>query len=284
MSSESEQDRTEKATPKRLKDERQKGNVAKSHDLIAALSLLGIVILFFANSKNQAEYAYNLVQYNLSQEFTLQIEPAAFISSLSSQLLDALSKLAMLFVVVLLSSIAANLLQSGVLFLPGKCAPQFSRINPFKNFARIFSFNTIGQAIFGCLKVAIVLAILYLTLKKDMETIVCLPNGSTLQIIFFAFSFFQKLFIALCGTFLFLGILDYFIIRYKRARDLRMTPQEVKDEQKEESGDPMVKGKRKMMIRSVLKSALSPIEQIKPVPPESRFRNSSKKENKIQNE
>lgn len=271
-----DQERTEQATPKKRQDERRKGNVAKSQDIIAAVSFIGIVLLFLFSSNRQADYAYTLFHDSLSQKFVLQTDVAAFASYLSKQILRILGELFFFFTVVVLASAAGNILQSGFLYLPNKCAPDFSRINPFKNFTKLLSWNTLLQILLGCVKLTIVLCALCFTLKGDVDQFISLPHGSPIQIILFSVHFFKRLGLTLCGTLLAIAVADYILKRFKYEKDIRMTPQELKEELREESGDPIVKGKRRSMSASILNSTVTPPEKARPTSPISLYRNSKR--------
>lgn len=270
----SEQERTEQATPKRRQDARKKGDVAKSSDLVAACSLLAAIVFFTAASKSNAEYASNLMHDSLSQDFLLQTDVQTFVSSLSRNILEALGKLAMFFAAIVLTPIAVNLSQSGFLFLPDKCAPQISRINPLKNIAKLFSFETLGQIFFGCVKLTCLVLILFISFRRDLETLVSLPNGEPLSIALFALNFLKRLVFVLCAALLLLAVVDYTIKRVQWERRLRMTPQELREEMKEESGDPQIKGKRRAMRSSVLNS-VTPPEPPNPASSVSRYNNAA---------
>jgi flagellar biosynthetic protein FlhB len=274
---ETDQERTEQATPKKRQEARKRGHVPKSQDLVAAASLLGAVILLTAVAKNASLESVNFLQASLSQNFVLQTDVATFASSLSLQILRVLSKLFLFFLVIAATSVAANLLQTGVLVIPDKVAPNFSRINPFKNFARLFSFGTLGQLGFALFKITILALVLIFSLRRDFETIVSLPNGDVLPIVLFIGAFLKRLAFLLCGTLLALGVLDYAVKRFFYERQLRMTLQELKEEIKEESGNQQAKGKRNAMRRSAL-SSVPAVTSLRPALPTSRFQEKDQKD------
>ncbi len=273
-----DQERTEQATQKKRQDERQKGNVAKSQDVVAALSLLGVVMIFVTMSQRQAEYAYTLFQETFSHPFALQTDVDSFSSYLSGQIFQILGKLFLFFTVVILTSVAGHLLQSGFLFLPNKCAPDFSRIDPFKNARKLFSLETLLNIALGCTKLGIVLLALYLSLKGEIETLISLPHGSPMQIVLYSAYFLKRLGYILCGVILAIAVGDYALKRFKWEKDIRMTPQELKEELRQESGDPIVKGKRRSMRASILNASVTPTEPTSPISQTSLYRDAKRTE------
>ena len=275
MVTDQEQERTEQATPKKRQEARKKGQVAKSQDIVAALSLFGMLLFFFAAFEQQAGYATGLVSESLSQKFILQTDVETFSAILAGHIWQCLGKLSLLFLVVVGSSLAANFLQTGFLFLPDKLAPQTSRVNPFLNLSKILSLDSLGQIFFGCLKLILFIAAATFALKRDLETTLCLPNGEPMVTVVFICRYLKRLAFLFCATMLAIGVADYVFKRIALERELRMTPQELRDEIKEEGGNPQIKGKRNAMRRSVLES-VSAATAAPPTSPVSRYRSKEK--------
>ena len=274
---ETDQERTEQATPKKRQEARKKGKVAKSQDLVAAASLLGSIVLLSAVAESASVDCADLMRSSFGQNFVLQTDAATFASTLSNLILRVFSKLVLFFLVIVATSVAANMLQTGILILPDKIAPKPSGINPFKNFAKLFSFDTLGQLLFACFKISVLTLAVVLFIRRNFETIVSLPNGDVVPIVLFAGSFLKRLAFLLCGTLLALGALDYAVKRIAYERSLKMTPQELKEEIKEESGNPQAKGRRAAMRRSALES-VSAITGPRPTLPVSRYQERKQKD------
>jgi len=274
--SESELEKTEQATPKKRQEARKKGQVARSQDLIAAAGLIAAVAVLVATSKSQAEFAFDYFQSAFSSPFQLQTTSTEVAASLSKLLFLILGKLTPLFFVVVLSSVAVNLLQSGLLFLPHKASPDFKRVNPIENASKIFSLSSLWQTLFGLVKIAAFIGLVVLAIRRDAETLANLANGTTLQIVLFLYRFLTRLAFQFCGLFLLFAVVDYIFKRFKYERDLRMTVQELREEMKEESGDPQAKGRRRDARRSLLDS-VGGISAASPPPRVSSFQTPRKK-------
>ncbi len=273
----SDQERTEQATLKKRQEARKRGRVAKSQDLVAAVSLLGSVVLLSAVAKNASVGSADFLRSSLGGGFVLQTNADAVASGLSGLTLTVFAKLILLFLVVAATSVAANLLQTGFLILPDKIAPNLSRINPFRNFTKLFSFDTLSHLLFACFKLTVLTLAVVFSMRRDMETIVSLPNGDVLQIALYVGAFLKRLAFLLCGTLLALAALDYVVKRFAYERDLKMIPRELREEIKEESGNPQAKGKRAAMRRSALDS-ISAISGPKPTIPTSRYQEGKQRE------
>ena len=277
--SESELEKTEQATPKKRQEARKKGQVAKSQDLIAVAGLFAAVAVLVATSRSQAEYAFDYFQNALSSPYELQTTTQEVATSLSKIVFLILGKLSALFAVVVLSSAAVNVLQSGFLFLPQKIAPDFKRVDPFQNASKIFSLSSLWQTFFGLVKISAFAVLIVLAIRRDAETLVGLANGTTLQIVLFLYRFLARLAFQFCAVFLIFAVVDYILKRIKHERELRMTVQELREEMKEESGDPQAKGRR----RDARRALLDPVGRISVAPPPahvSSFQTPPKKTNK----
>ncbi len=245
----SDQERTEQATPKRRQEARKKGRIVKSQDLVAGGCLLLSTLLLSLSFENNGEYALELVRSSLSQDFALQTDAVSFSAYFVSRIMQAFSKLLFFLFAIVGASVGLNVLQTGFVFIPTNIAPKLERINPSKNFSKVFSLDTLVQIIFGFIKFFILAGVATLLIRSNFETLLSLSNGSLPQIILFACGFFKRFIYSLCGTLLAIGVLDYALKRLKFERELRMTQQEVRDELKEEGGGRRARGPRQAFGR-----------------------------------
>lgn len=250
----SEEERTEKATPKKRLEAIKKGNVAKSRDVVAVVGLLGGVGILAATARSQASFALDFSKTLFSRGFELQTTVDSLGASISQTIFLFLGKFALFGTVVVGCAIAANVLQSGFLFLPNKLAPDFSRLDPAKGFSRLFSGEAAFQALFGVVKIVVVAAVVAFALYRDRETLAGLGAASVAELSTFFFRFLTRLALQLCGALVFLAAVDYFWRRWKWENELRMTPQELREEMKEEVGDQKIKGKRREIQRARIAS------------------------------
>ncbi len=280
--SESELEKTEQATPKKRQEARKKGQVAKSQDLIAVAGLFAAVAVLVATSRSQAEYAFEYFQNALSAPYELQTTAQEVASSLSKIVFLILGKLSALFAVVVLSSVAVNVLQSGFLFLPQKIAPDFKRVDPFQNASKLFSLSNLWQTLFGFIKISAFVVLVALAIRRDAETLINLVNGTTLQIVLFLYRFLARLAFQFCAVFLIFAVVDYILKRIKHERELRMTVQELREEMKEESGDPQARGRRRD-ARRILLDPIGGVSRALPPPRVSSFQKPKKKQENKRN-
>ncbi len=275
----SELERTEQATPKKRQQERAKGNVARSRDVVAAIGLLAATIALLTSARSNAIDAAEMMRGAFADGFVLDAADYNFGNELSALLLLVLRKLSGLFLIVLIAAVAGNVLQTGFLFLPKKAFPDFKRLSPEKNLRRLFSGESLLQTGAGLVKMALFFALVLLAIRRDAETFANLPFGAPIEIALFFLKFIGRVAYQFCAIAILIAVADYALKRWKYEQSLRMTQQELRDEIKEESGSPVAKSKRKE-ARSVLMSSVGAVQPAAPPKPVSKFGANRRQEEK----
>jgi flagellar biosynthetic protein FlhB len=129
--------------------------------------------------------------------------------------------------------------------------PKLSKFDPIKGFQRMFSKDKLFELIKSVGKIALIFYIAYSELKDEAGAVVILYEFSLEQAIVYIGDFIINLGIKLSVFYLILGIIDYIYQKLKFKKDLKMSKQEVKDEYKQQEGDPQVKGRIKSKMREV---------------------------------
>ena len=250
----SELERTEKATPRKRQKERQKGNVAKSQEIVAALGLLVAVVTLAVSSKSSAAAAFENMRSAFANGFILQANEFSFASEGAKLISFVLQKLAGFFLLIVLASVVGNVLQTGFLILPKKTLPDFKRVNPVVNLKRFFSATSFMQALGGLARTILFASLVAVAIKRDAQTIVALPYAEPIDIVLFSSSFLTRVAYQFCALAIILAVVDYGIRRWKYEQDIRMTRHELSDEIKEESGSPQTRGRRQEARRTLMNS------------------------------
>ena len=259
MSAGYDQEKTEPATHKKREEARRKGQVAKSREIPSvAILLSALSVFYFAGA-----WMFNQLCQIMTTIFARMgdsnfgVESADLLFwNLFERLIMALSPL---LVVVLVSGIFSNIAQVGFLISGEALTPQLSKFNPVKGIKSLVSARSLVEVIKGILKIAIVGAISYNVLQKEMGRIPGLMELQTSQILAFTGRAALKLGFYSCIVLVVLAAVDYFFQRWQHERDLRMTKQEVQDEYKQREGDPKIKSRiravqREMAMRRMMDS------------------------------
>ncbi len=246
-------DKTEKATPKRRRDARRKGTVAKSKELpMVAVLLSGLLTLALSGSYIYAQMT-DMMTHTLSLVGTLNLGGGEgmrllhFIAAAGARILAPIM-LVMLFVAVM-----ANYLQIGALFTVEPLKPNLNKINPIRGLKNLFSLRSLFEAFKGVAKVLIIGYVAYLTVAGESENLPALVSLTTSQLLLYILKVAFKIFLRCCLLILMLAVLDYAFQKWQYEKNLRMSKQEIKDEFKQREGDPMVKAR----IRSIQRQLAS---------------------------
>ena len=246
-------DKTEKATPKKRREAREKGQVFKSTELATALSLIAMFgtlsILGSSMMDRLGEYLTSVFGAGKS------LPDVWTISSVQPLMLNAVINMFLILLPVLgvafMAGLVFNYLQVGFLFSTKAMAPKFSRINMIEGFKRIFSKNTLIELLKSLFKLAALGYIAYTEYQEQVDKVPMLMKtgltGSIVAMLDILFSLAFKLGLALAVF----GPLDFLYQWWKYEKDLRMSKQEIKDEYKLTEGDPQIKGKIRQKQRQM---------------------------------
>ncbi|MBC3372397.1 EscU/YscU/HrcU family type III secretion system export apparatus switch protein [Pseudomonas sp. SWRI92] len=246
----SSEEKSQPATDKKLRDARQKGQVAKSQDLVS-----GMVILFctlcisILLPRAQAQVAALLDMVAL-----LYIEP---FHSVWPRVLDTAGQLVLTITLPVVSVtvgvvIVTNIVSMrGVVFSVEPIKPDFKRINPAEGFKRIFSMRSFVEFLKGLVKLVMLALAFYVVgrhaLQALMESSRC--GAGCIESTFYLV--LKPLMLTVLAAFLLVGCVDVLMQRWLFGRDMKMTRSEQKRERKDVDGDPLVKSERQRQRREM---------------------------------
>jgi flagellar biosynthetic protein FlhB len=147
--------------------------------------------------------------------------------------------------------------QFGFLYLPDKVALDWQRINPLQNYGRIFSLNNAVHLGFGLLKVLLIVTVAATALWGERARMLHLAGQSPAEVGSYLLSILLWTSLKIGGALGVLALLDYGFQYWKHEQDLRMTTQEIKEEIKQQQGDPQVAARRKQVQRQMVLNRLS---------------------------
>lgn len=239
-------EKSEKATPKRKKDERKKGNVFLSNEIITVFSLLAsfyTIKLLGPTILSQLE--------NMVKQFFVMAEQMSYVSTddlsmlfIKGVLVFFISALPVMLVASLVA-IVLTMAQTKMLFSAKSFEFKASRLNPLNGIKKMFSLRGIIELVKSILKI-IVLAVIVWNVISDW--VVILPkmmDMTAIQVIRQVGETIISIVLNAVIIFAVLAIFDYIYQWWEYERNLRMSKQEIKEEYKQMEGDPQIKGKIK---------------------------------------
>lgn len=244
------QEKTEPATPKKKQESRNKGKTAKSIEINSAFLLMfGILILYFAGAaiaSHVSTFAQRMFIASSTFEVTQTNVHHIFIEAITVIGAVVLPvAIGLLFV-----GLAASYTQVGFLFTLEPMKPKFSKLNPLTGFKKvIFSRRALAELVKNLFKVGIIALVAYVSIKNVLAGSLDLMDSDVGQVVMFMLQSSFAVALKVGIAFLVMAIFDYVYQRFEYERDLRMTKQEIKDENKITEGDPLIKSR----IRSIQK-------------------------------
>ena len=246
------QERTEKATPKRREQAREKGQVAQSKEVSSVVILMAALGLFYFSGSWILLNLGNILSGVYQSLGTLRLDTVADVSSFSIKIFQNIFKiLSPLFLLLVIAGIAANVLQFGFGLYPKKLVPKLTQLNPASGVKRIFSLKSLVELVKSVLKILVVGWIAYGVISGHLKEFPALVDLEVGQILVFMGQVAFKIALYVCLATVIMAALDFIYQRWQHEENLKMTKQEVKDEHKQAEGDPKVKGRIRSLQREV---------------------------------
>ncbi len=250
-----DQERTEKATPKRREDARKKGQVPTSRDISSAALILAVILIFKARGGHLFSTLKEVMVQSLSSSGTTVITESTFPGLIQNGLTTIFYMLIPIVGLMALVSIFSVVFQHGVLWTTEPIQPQFSRISPIAGFKRIFSIGAFVNLAKTLLKFLIVGSISYLIIRGDLAEILGFSQseGGILEGIGEKVS---HLILWMGMVITGIGAVDFGYQLWENERKMRMTRQEIKDELKQSEGTPLVRSRIRSLQRDIARKRM----------------------------
>jgi len=251
MAEDQDQERTEKATPKKKEEARKKGQIAQSREIPSVMVLLSALSVFYFGGgwmfSRLAGLMRDIFDHLVDKNFGT--ESAQML--LGHIFLQLFILLAPLIAIIIVAGIFANLVQTGFMLTGETLTPDLTKLNPISGAKRLFSMRSMAEVVKAVLKIIIVGGMAYATLFKEMDNIPALVELEISQIMSFTGDVALRLGYYTCLVLVVLAGIDYLFQVWQLERDLRMTKQEIKDEHRNFEGDPMVRSRIRAVQREM---------------------------------
>ena len=240
-------EKTEEPTAKKLDDARKEGQVAKSKEISNALELLAFFSLVYLWTRYMATFfvgnMYDI--YSQIPEYIKlydgHIQEQTISTLFISALLRILLIMAPFLLVGVLVCVVADVAQVKWKPTTKPLQPKFSKLNPVNGFKRFLSVNSLVELLKSLLKIALVGYVVYSYLRKNMPPIYQFYDLPLNQGIMLIGTLVVNLGLRISAFYVIIALLDYIYQKVKFKNDMKMTKQEVKDEYKNQEGDPRSK-------------------------------------------
>lgn len=232
--------KTEKPTPKKKKEARKKGQIAKSPEITAWGSVLiatYLVPVTFSQASDRMRDLFKTVSVGIAQP-----EPAVAMKVLGQGFTAAMLSIAPLAIGLMLFGLVGNVAQTGFAFSFDKVKPKAERFNPLKGIKRLVSPQGLWQALKTLLKAGILTGIAWGPVSSTTMALASANHPALTDLVAQVAAAAISLVRGAAYAGLLLGAADYVMQRRRIMKSLKMSKQEIKDEARQAEGDPQVKG------------------------------------------
>jgi flagellar biosynthetic protein FlhB len=240
---------TEQATPRRRQKAHDKGQVARSRDLIGAASGMAATFVLFALMSSfplaWRGFFHDCLEAAVSGN--LRMETMSLFLTHSGLFAATLAALGTGWIIALASALA----QGGLVFAPTSLLPNASRMSPAAKLGQIFSITALRGLMKSLLPAAAVTWLAIGCLRRDWSLLMSLSARSSRGMLGFAAGRIFEVAWKSALVLLVWAVLDYLFERQHLSSELKMSRQELVDEYKETEGNPVIKGRIRRLQRQV---------------------------------
>ncbi len=249
-------ERSEQATPKRQKEAREKGQVARSKELTTALLLITASVSLYSFSGTMGTGFANMAKKAFSPDQKSIFTDKMMVASLGELMGEVIWAVAPFFFVLFVLALCSPLLTGGLSFSAKAFKPQANRMSPAKGFKRMFGTHALVELLKALAKVSVVFVVGYFVMTMVFPDLVTLGTGSANAGIGQAMNLVTRSFFLISLSLLIIALIDVPYQIWSHAKQLKMTKQEIKDEYKEMEGKPEVKGKIRQLQREMAQARM----------------------------
>jgi len=238
-------EKTEKATPKKRNDARNKGQVASSPEIASSLILLGAMCCFLMLGSFFQDRILILFGDIFLYRLNMDITDQNVIQLFYRYVVQILVLLSPILILVIVIAFAANYAQIGWLFTLQPLQPKLSTLNPINGAKRMFNMRAVVELLKSSLKLIVIALIVFTILWSNIREFLQLSHMQIADIFAFCASLAIQIGLFVAAVLFVLSIGDYMYNKYEHEKSLRMSKQDIKDEYKNAEGDPKIKAKIK---------------------------------------
>ncbi len=251
------QERTEPATPRKRRREREEGRVAKSQDLGAAVIILSGLFSLLVFGRYMYGYMRSLLVDLVAFMGGQTIREAGWLRVLSREALPAIVlPWIPLGLVTAVGALLVTTAQVGIELTTKPLVPKMDRFNPVSGLKKVLSMRSLMELVKGLLKASLFATVIYFAMKKDMPEMVAAIRMPLEDGVSLLFSRLLGLCFRLAFLLLVIALFDYGYQKWEFEKSIRMSKQELKEEYKQMEGDPQIRSKIRQKQRELARSRM----------------------------
>lgn len=237
------ENKTEKASPKKRRDERKKGNVFQSKDVVT----VGVIAISFLILNFWSPHIYKYTSNVFYKYVSLTKNTYAINDNLITQVFKdtaftVFASAGLLMAFVITTTIVLTGAQTRFLISRENIKFKFSKLNPLTGIKRMFSIRAIVEVVKNLIKISILAYVIYSSIIKNLFQVPKLSSVNLLTGISFIGASVMSIVKSVVIAFIVISAFDFLYSWWEYEKNIRMTKQEVKEEYKQLEGDPKIRG------------------------------------------
>ena len=250
MAENSGQEKTEKATPKKRRDARKKGNVFQSKDLV---SIFSIIVCFYAVKIFSGGIVRNVGNF-MSKCVHLAGKGSSYNENVlglifNEIIFNIIKTSGPILIVASVGAIIITMAQTRMNFSYEAFKPDFKKLNPLSGLKKMFALKNFVELLKNLIKVTLLIFISYDVIIHELDNVAMTMNMEIKSSVIYLLETVIRLVNKVAIGFLGISLIDYLYQRWDYEKQLMMTKQEVKEEFKQTEGNPEIKGRIKDIQR-----------------------------------
>ncbi len=243
--------KTEAPTPRKRQRAWEQGQVATSAELNTGVVLLAGSALLWLLGPAMAATMLHMFHWHMLHLYWPELAVHWAGRSIRAALLSGLQATGVFLLAVLLVGLLTGLLQTGFNFSLQKLQPRWGRLSPSEGWRRLWSLQSALRGLFATAKAAVVIAFSIWILNGRAEEVGAIMQGTLADAAAAGWSICLRLSMAIAAVLVLIGLLDFGYQRLRLEQSLRMTKQELKEELREEEGDPHMRARLRKVQREL---------------------------------
>jgi flagellar biosynthetic protein FlhB len=241
MSEESDLEKTEPASPRRLEKAREEGNVARSRELSTLILLGSAVGGLWLTAGALGSSMQAAMRQGLQFERAIGFDTSRMLARIGAMLLDALIAVVPLLGVMTVAALVGPLLLGGWLFSTQSLAPNFGKLDPLAGIGRMFSAQSLAELTKALAKSALIGGVAYLVIAGDLEQVMALMAQPASAALPQMVALVARHCALITAALVLVALIDVPWQLWSHYRKLRMSREDLRQEHKESEGDPHIK-------------------------------------------
>lgn len=247
MAEDSDQEKTEEPTGKRLEDAKKKGQIARSRELNTFAMMIASASLLLMQGEEIGKGLLGMMRAEFSVNRATIFDPASITLHFKQEMIDVLMLIAPFFALMVVVAIVAPLSLGGWIFSWEAISPKLEKMDPIKGIPRLFALRGLVEMLKALLKILLVFAVAVALYRSFIGELLGLGAEPVDQSIGHSLNIIGMCFLLLSASLVVIAMIDVPYQLWDHSKKLKMTLQEIKDEHKDSEGSPEVKGRQRRM-------------------------------------